>query len=185
MQDQEQLRLSAEQCGLLWQQLSKAWASNTAAATVIPSITVMLSPHFTSPVIKSSHLRAQDEEQLRLSAEQCGLLRQQLGEAQASSTAAGRQTQEGRSQQPFFVIKTAQDHATCTHVFSVVQVAEQLRLSVEQCGLLRQQLAEVQASSTAAGRQAQDEQHELARLEQRVAALQGQADEQSGSARYD
>ena len=66
-----------------------------------------------------------------------------------------------------------------------MQDEEQLRLSVEQCGLLRQQLAEAQASSTAAGRQAQDEQAELMRLEQQVAALQGQADEQSGSARCD
>ena len=61
---------------------------------------------------------------------------------------------------------------------------EELKLSAQQASLLKQELAGAQSHGEARGKQAQQEQMQLQRLEQRFASLQGQADEQTSQTRY-
>lgn len=61
---------------------------------------------------------------------------------------------------------------------------EELKLSAQQASLLKQQVAGAQSYGEARGKQAQQEQMQLQRLEQRFASLQGQADEQTSQTRY-
>jgi len=114
----------------------------------------------------------QDEEQLRLSTQQAAFLMQQLSTAQSQALAADTdKVNDWQSWHDAF--KSA----------AYLQDEEQLKLSMQQAALLKQQLSEAQCESSAAEKQVQGEQMQLQRLERRLATLQTQAEDQTSQTR--
>lgn len=78
----------------------------------------------------------------------------------------------------------AESFCLCVSCNRPLQDEEQLKLSTQQSCLLQQQLSDAQSHAASADKQVLDEQLQLQRLERRMAALQGQAEEQQAQIRY-
>jgi len=96
-------------------------------------------------------------------------MKQQLSESHSHGSAAD--TDKSMPDNPAFTFGAS------------MQDEEQLRLSMQQAALLKQQLSEAQCESSAAEKQVQGEQMQLQRLERRLATLQTQAEDQTSQTR--
>lgn len=72
----------------------------------------------------------------------------------------------------------------CVYGGKIMQDDEQLKLSVQQGGLLKQQLDESQAHAAAAARQVQHAEAQTQMTQRRMTALQTQVEEQQAQTRY-